>query len=84
MSLNTIGDVLNVGEQRVLLNGQFVTGDEISDQVLVERLNLRQQVVEDHLQLADVHGRQDASIELLGHVAATLGFQVTFGLGGIQ
>ena len=62
-SADALSDVLNVGKQRVLLNGKLIPGQQAFHQVLVECLNLRKEKVEHHLQLPHVHSCQDAPVE---------------------
>ena len=61
---DALGDVLNVGEQRVLLHEQLVPLDEVADQPLVELLDARQQVVQEDLQLRQVQLSQRVAAQL--------------------
>lgn len=53
--------ILNVDQHRVLAHVQLVPLQQVLDQALVQHLNVTVQVVDNHLQLCDVHVRQDLS-----------------------
>lgn len=65
VALDAFGDVFYVREQRVLLYGQFVSGYEVLDEILVESFDLREEVIEDHLQLTHIHRGQNPPVELV-------------------